>query len=254
MISAIRMNSRQSATEPVSHASPGSLSASLARHFFLFSLILLCSPACTAIDTQVQEKVALSEKTLRIAVLPFHVKGADWGDELADVIGHELTKQAKFEQVERTVLNKILTEQGFSQTGLIDDQTRLKIGKLTSANLIITGQGTALKYMDKKGKTWTNLIDTLSVKAIDVETGKHVISLRKRPGRSWTTKYRLMWGLTLGMVWDLEDILIATQEYDEIAMQIADKIQAQIIAQQDDKLREKSLQERDYHIPIPGSD
>lgn len=196
----------------------------------LIILSTLVMSNCSAIDIQLKDKIAKREKIHRVAILPFRIHGAHFGSEFADAIGLHLAQKPWFVQIERgPELMKILNEQGFSQTGLIDTKTRIQIGKLTSANLIIIGQGTALEYTDQEGKKYNNLIDTFSLKAIDVESGSHLITIRKRPGRAWTWPTRLKWLLSFSLIWNREDVLIESSEYDDLARQIANKIEDHIL-------------------------
>lgn len=198
---------------------------------------------CSAIEIQMQQEISLSKKDYRVAILPFHIKGAGWGAEFGDAVGLHIAKKDRFVQVERgPSLNRLLEEQGFSQTGLIDASTRLKIGTLTSANLIIVGRGTALNFNDQNSRVVPNLVDTCTIKAIDVETGAHLITIRKKPGRAWTMPLRLKFLLSLSMIWNLEDVLVDGSNYDALAAEFADRIEGTIISHKAADVRRRALE------------
>ncbi|MBX7059856.1 MAG: CsgG/HfaB family protein [Leptospirales bacterium] len=191
----------------------------------LLATIGLLSSACSAVEVQVNNIVIESSEPLRVAILPFQIQGADWGREFADSLGLQLARSGRFVQVERgRELQRLLQEQRFNESGLIEDRTRVQIGRLTGARLIITGDGRAMKMRDSDGRMNENLIDTCTVRAIDVQTGEHVITLRKTPGRAWTAAFRAKYFLTLGFGWDLRDISIESAEYDEVARQFSQRI------------------------------
>lgn len=188
-----------------------------------FALIVCVQ--CSAVDLQINDALVRARGPQRVMILPFQIEGAGWGQEFADSLGLQLANTGRFIQVERgRELQRLLQEQRFSESGLIDTRTRLEIGRLTSANLIITGHGRALTMRGHGGELIPNVVDTCTVRAVDVESGEHVITLRKRPGRAWTNEYRAKYFLTLTLGWDLKDILRESANFDEIARQFATNI------------------------------
>jgi TolB-like protein len=81
------------------------------------------------------------EERMRVTVLPFEQKGMVSKPSLSfqDNLIHALITQNRFQVVERDLLDLILQEQKLSQTELIDRGTALKVGKLLTAQSIITG-------------------------------------------------------------------------------------------------------------------
>lgn len=198
---------------------------------FAYSMI-----GCSSIDVAVSPKVDVNKKMKKIIVFPFDVKGVRWGDEFSDAITHNFVKAGKMDVVEREALSKILKEQKLSMTGLIDEGSAVKVGKLLGADVIIIGRGTALRK-HVKGKPQNNLIDTLALKAINVETGSVILTVRKEEGSAWSGKYYAMYCLGGTMIWDREDIYIKSSNYDEIARQIVSKVSAAL----DDIEKQKNL-------------
>lgn len=175
---------------------------------------------CSSLDIQVQQEVREYKGVYKIAVLPFQIEDGDWGEEYASAIGLHLARIGRFVQVERSALSKILDEQRFTESGLVDNETRKRIGQLTGADLIITGVGKALKY-DRFGRNYTNLVDTSTISAIDVQTGRHLFTFRKAPGSAWDWRYRAKYILGLTLIWDRDDILVDSSKYDDLAYQFS---------------------------------
>lgn len=79
-----------------------------------------------------------------IAVLPFSSRGTrvqneELGKSIAELISVELMSRGEFDLVERAELEKILTELQLSASGLIDPQSRLNLGRLTGARVLVAG-------------------------------------------------------------------------------------------------------------------
>lgn len=186
-------------------------------------LVSIMTIRCTSIDVAVSKKVTIKNKLNKIAVFPFDIKGAKWGDEFSDSITHHFFKTGKIDVVEREAIERILKEQKLSMTGLIDTGKAVKIGKMLGANVVIFGRGSSLRKDRDDGKN-NNLIDTFSLKAISVETGALLITVRKAPGIAWDLRYRLKYCCSLTLIWNKNDILIESSKYDDIAKQIVKEI------------------------------
>ncbi len=101
------------------------------------------------------------EGELTTAVLPLAVKGQDTGlikelmsrvkgrsqdrtdtlgEEFALLLTRELSETHGIPLVERTDLDKILSEMELGQSGIVDPSTAARIGKVTGAKVIVTGR------------------------------------------------------------------------------------------------------------------
>ncbi len=178
---------------------------------------------CSTIDVALSSRVDVQKKMKKIAVFPFDVKGAGWGDEFSDSIIHQFFKSGAVEVVERDAIERILKEQRLSMTGLIDDAQVVKIGRLLGADVIILGRGSSLRHY-YKGSDVPNLIDTFSLKAISVEKGELLFTVRKEPGIAWDWRYRSKFCLSGTLIWDKNDVLMESSRYDDISKQIVKKI------------------------------
>ncbi|MBF0118659.1 MAG: hypothetical protein HQK79_07465 [Desulfobacterales bacterium] len=100
--------------------------------FFLVFIILL--PALSNADFQ---------KT-KVAVLDFQTQGqgfesSDMGKIVAEWLITALVKEGRFEVIERRMLEKIIEEQKLMMSGMLDETSATKIGKLLGVRAIITG-------------------------------------------------------------------------------------------------------------------
>jgi curli biogenesis system outer membrane secretion channel CsgG len=104
------------------------------KHYALLILSILVPAilSCSSIDVAVNKRVDVTKKMNKIAVFPFDVKNAQWGDEFSDSITHHLFKTGRVEVVEREALKKVIREQKLTMTGVVDDASAARIGKLLS--------------------------------------------------------------------------------------------------------------------------
>lgn len=121
------------------------------RIFVMMLIALVCFPA-------------FAENTkLRIAVFDPTSSGTsiDEGTKVAirEIISSTIVNAGNYDIVERSLLEKVMQEQSFSNSGAVDDNDATEIGKLAGANKIILSV-----------VTLTGGRNMLSVKMIDVKT------------------------------------------------------------------------------------
>lgn len=106
---------------------------------------------------------AAQENKFRIAVFDPTSSGTsiDDGTKIAirEIISSTIVNTGKHAIVERSLLEKVMQEQAFSQSGIVDDSQMAEIGKLAGANKIVVSV-----------VTLTGGRNMLSVKMIDVKT------------------------------------------------------------------------------------
>ena len=80
-------------------------------------------------------------KRMRIAVYPFEKKGivSEESGLLMDLLMLAFQKQDRFQITDRALMDRILEEQKLSLTQLIDQNAAVKMGRIMSAEAIITG-------------------------------------------------------------------------------------------------------------------
>ncbi len=113
----------------------------------LLSVILLV----TVVDLSAQAKK-------RIAVFTFEDKTAHtwhwWtgqpvGEGMADMLITALVKTGKFTVLERTELEKVMSEQQLGQSGAVTQESAAKVGQLMGVELAIMGSVTEFGYAEK---------------------------------------------------------------------------------------------------------
>lgn len=103
-------------------------------------------------------------KRTKIAILDFELKGSgfeteDMGAIVAEWFITAFVKEGRFDVVERGLLKKILNEQKLGMSGILDETSATKIGKLLGVKIIISGSVLKLQ----------NILE-INARIIDVET------------------------------------------------------------------------------------
>jgi adenylate cyclase len=106
------------------------------------------------------------QKDFRLAVLPFEnltkQTQNDWiGKGIADSLTQSLSCVSAIRIIERAQLGQVMQEQELSLTGIIDDKSAVQVGKLLSANKLLSGSFQISK----------NTI-LINARIIDAETGE----------------------------------------------------------------------------------
>jgi len=85
-------------------------------------------------------------KKTKIAVLDFQLQGgkhdstnADMGKIVAEWLITALVKEGRFDVIERRLLEKVLEEQKIGVSGLVDESSASKLGRVLGAKIVITG-------------------------------------------------------------------------------------------------------------------
>lgn len=104
---------------------------------------------------------------VKIAVFDFLAKGVSEIDAstLTDRFRSILVNSDSFKVYEREIVDQLMMEQGFQQSGVITEESMVKLGKLIGVEQIISGNVSLIS------KTYT-----VTVKLIDIETGEIVKS------------------------------------------------------------------------------
>ncbi len=112
-------------------------------------------------------------KAAKVAVVDFIVYGKGLDADLAAMVSDwfmaSFTKDARFEVIERGLLKKILDEQELSMSGLVDEQTAAKVGKMLGVNAIITG---AVSRVGNDIELVARAVDVETAAIVAAESGK----------------------------------------------------------------------------------
>ena len=83
-------------------------------------------------------------KRTKIAVLDFQIQGGkndnpDMGKIVAEWFITALVQEGRFDVIERRLLEKVIEEQKIGVSGLVDESSASKLGKVLGAKIVITG-------------------------------------------------------------------------------------------------------------------
>lgn len=149
------------------------------------AIIVLC--LCLLVGIQ-----AFAAEKPRVGVLRFtnHTSAGWWGytsgSELQDMLIAELASTESFRVLERNEIDKVMSEQKLSQSGLVDETTRVKPGKIKGAQYLIaatvsafqentTGNDAGISVMGfNVGGSKKTAYIAVDLKVIDTETGEIV--------------------------------------------------------------------------------
>ena len=123
---------------------------------------------CLIVMTFAQDAITETKQT--IAVLDFESVGSEehLGRAVSEIMRTELIDTRKFRVVERSQINKALSEQRMQKSGIVDEKSAVQIGKLLGADLIIIGS------VVKIGTAYTINSRMLDVKTGEATLGKNV--------------------------------------------------------------------------------
>lgn len=104
---------------------------------------------------------------LGIAVMPIEVKGelSSFGGALTDKMVSQLVNLRRFKVIERTALDKVLQEQQLQVSGVVDDETAVKVGRVAGADAIVIA-----------GVVQHGSGSKVNVRVIDTETSETIVA------------------------------------------------------------------------------
>lgn len=124
----------------------------LLRRLFLF-LVIAFTVACASVPANAD---------MTIAVTDFRAIGCQFflGGAVAEQVRNRLTEEGGWIVVEKGQIAAVASEQKLNLSGLVDDETAVKVGNYVGARYVIVGS------VNGMGDTYT-----LSARLVDVETG-----------------------------------------------------------------------------------
>ena len=137
---------------------------------------------------QVLESLRVEKKS-KIAVAEFpdlNGEVTEFGQFVAEELITRLYRSGSFQVVERRLLNKVITEQELSLSGLVDSNSAQKLGQILGVDAIATGSitdlGDVLKLNARLISTETGTI--FAVAAVELVKDRNVIRLLERRTQS----------------------------------------------------------------------
>lgn len=121
---------------------------------------------------------------LRVAVVEFAIKGnveiKDAGVVIADWLSSAVQRTGKYQVLERVLLSKVLEEQSIQLSGIVDQESSVKLGDLSGAQAVVTGSLVE----------WSGAY-TLTARLVDVASGKVLGSASLRTAGASTIPSRM---------------------------------------------------------------
>jgi len=110
---------------------------------------------------------------LSIAVLPFETKGkaTNLDFSLMEKLITQLVNLRRFRVIERGAMDKVMDEQAFGMSGMVNEETAIEVGKLAGADVIVVG---TINIADGFGK--------VSARGIDTETAETIVAKESQTG------------------------------------------------------------------------
>lgn len=104
---------------------------------------------------------------LAVAVLPFEAdrSGQQYKDGVSNEMINQLVGLQRFRVIERSAMEKIVSEQKIQASGVVDDKSAVKLGKIAGADALVLG---SITVIDGKVK--------VSARLVDVETAETIVA------------------------------------------------------------------------------
>ena len=164
----------------------------------LMKAAALLLPACQLIMVGCAEQPEMMNaeqlsQVKHLAVLPFEDAPGMYGRNSANAVSGfvttELAKNGKYRVLERSKLKSIIDEQDLQISGLVDQDTAIKVGKMLGADAVVVGAVT--QYEMDKTQIYIHMIPIVSkeytvgatVRMIDVKNGE-IIYAHSASGKS----------------------------------------------------------------------
>jgi len=118
----------------------------------------------------------------RLAVLPFEdgpgMNGRQSGSAVTGLLTSELARNGKYRVLERSKLKSVIDEQDLQRSGMVDQATAVKMGKMLGVDAVILGSVT--QYEMDKTQVYVHMIPIVSkdytvgaaIRMLDVENGE----------------------------------------------------------------------------------
>jgi len=141
--------------------------------------------AMAASVPHVKSPTFASKASWRTAILPPTLATAEYGaavNALYDYAGMALMRTGRFTVVDRSLVDKLLEEQEFSYSGVVDAGTAVRLGKMLGAEAVFTISVGSVAHDDFFSDSPKQRDAALHVKAISVETAEVLYSAAGKAG------------------------------------------------------------------------
>src|SRR5499427_7907650 len=125
----------------------------MSRVSVVWTLILVLASMCVAQQTPSKKRLAILNfeyGTVQSSVAAIFGANQDVGKGISDLLVQKLVEDGKYSVIERNALDKVLTEQNFSDSDRADATTGAKIGRDLGVEAVVLGSVTEFGREDKK--------------------------------------------------------------------------------------------------------
>jgi hypothetical protein len=207
--------------------------------FFVGICLSLFFIQCSTIQVGVTGNKQEIKSLRKVAILPFEIDSPETGQEFMDSLALYLLKIGKIEVLERDkkYIDKILQEQNFSRSGLIDQQTAAEMGKFLGVDAIVLGRAETMEVIQKTGDSKSSSpttpakvkkIDTFSIKVLNVESGLIIANARKGKGIEWSVSLFLKRVFGFGYFWTKDDLINESADLNFLSEKTVSKIKKEL--------------------------
>ena len=155
------------------------------RKFLATVSVLACASAAFAADQK--KAIAILNfdySTVQSGVAAIFGTNQDIGKGVADLLVEKLVKSGQYRVIERKAIDKIMSEQNFSNSDRADSTTAAKIGRLIGADAIVMGSITQFGRDDKKtnvgGSVFGSQMSKYGLGGVGASKAKAVVGLSAR--------------------------------------------------------------------------
>jgi len=124
----------------------------MSRVSVVWALILVLASPCLAQQAQSKKRLAVLNfeyGTVQSSVAAIFGANQDVGKGISDLLVQKLVEDGKYSLIERNALDKVLTEQNFSNSDRADVTTAAKIGRVLGVDAVVLGSVTQFGRDDK---------------------------------------------------------------------------------------------------------
>lgn len=155
---------------------------------FTLFIILLVAVVSSAFAQQQQKKrvavISFDYGTVQTSVASIFGTNQDVGKGISDLLTQKLVQDGKYSVIERNALEKVLSEQNFSNSDRADAATAAKIGRVLGVDAIILGSITQFGRDDKSttvgGGAMGGLTSRFGLGGVQKKNAKAVVGVTAR--------------------------------------------------------------------------
>lgn len=153
----------------------------------VWALVLVLASACIAQQTQSKKRLAVLNfeyGTVQSSVAAIFGSNQDVGKGISDLLVQKLVEDGKYSIIERNALDKVLTEQNFSNSDRADVTTAAKIGRVLGVDAVVLGSITQFGRDDKNttvgGGGFGNLTNRFGIGGAQKRDAKAAVAVTAR--------------------------------------------------------------------------